>query len=242
MRADEVFPPVTRNVCHAGKKPGASVVEGHGVVGIDVEGPRSVHLREGETIRAMVTVAPAAADDEPSPEWLEACRRGDPEAFARLFEHYKDRVYSIALRFSGDPVEAADVTQDVFLKLLTRIGQFRGQSRFGTWIYRVVVNTCLDRSKTRPRELPLAEPFGSSGSQPPHQEEEATRAEAARQLARALALLDAAFRTPLLLRYVAGLSYAEIAEVLGLPPGTVASRISRGLLRLAKDLSHLKRI
>lgn len=189
----------------------------------------------------MVTVEPPnAAAGEPSPDLLEACRRGDREAFARLFEEQKDSVYSVAVHFCGDSAEAGDITQEVFLKLLTRIGQFRGQARFRTWLYRVVMNTFLDRSKARRREQSLGEAYRRSRDEPQRPEETFSRAERARQVARSLALLDAAFRAPLVLRYVAGLSYGEIGEALRLPPGTVASRISRGLRSLARELSHLE--
>lgn len=173
---------------------------------------------------------------EPDHWLLEACERGEREAFARLFEDYKDRVYAVALRLSGDPVEAADITQDVFLKLLTRIHQFRSEARFGTWLYRVVVNTFLDARKARRPSVPFDETaLGVSGVQSPGLDE--SRADLERSLAR----LDDVFRAPLVLRYVGGLSYAEIARTLQLSPGTVASRISRGLRDLGRDLSTPKR-
>jgi len=79
---------------------------------------------------------------------VEACRKGDPEAFRALYEAYKDKVYSIALYFfHGDPAAASDATQQVFLKLLRGIHQFRGDSGFSTWLYRMVVNTCMDSSR-----------------------------------------------------------------------------------------------
>jgi RNA polymerase sigma-70 factor (ECF subfamily) len=177
---------------------------------------------------------------EPAPELLAACRVGDRRAFERLFEQYKDRVYSVALHIGGDPSEAGDVTQDVFLKLLTRIGQYRGESRFQTWLFRIVVNTSRDRVKARRREGPLDEAAPGLRPQPPGQEEAAARGELSRHVARALAALDEAFRAPLVLRYHGDLSYEEIAQVLGISAGTVASRISRALASLAKELSHLR--
>lgn len=165
---------------------------------------------------------------------LEACGRGDREAFACLFEASKDRVYNLALRLSGDPSEAADVTQDVFLKLLTRVGQFRGGARFETWLHRVVVNVFLDRARARRRLVPLE---GSVRSDPgPEPDRDAQRAETARLVARGVAGLDEKLRLPLVLRFVGGLSYDEIAAVLDLPMGTVASRLSRALRELAASL------
>src|SRR5262249_33114804 len=82
---------------------------------------------------------------------IEACQRGDREAFRELFEAHKDRVWSIALHFTGDESAARDVTQQVFLKLFTNITQFRRESSFATWLYRMVVNACLDERRGRRR-------------------------------------------------------------------------------------------
>src|SRR5471030_1624347 len=90
-------------------------------------------------------------------ELVEACQRGDREAFRALFEAYKDRVYYIALRFSGDPAAAMDLAQDTFLKLFSCIGEFRGESAFSTWVYRLVVNSCLDHKRKAWRLIPIAD-------------------------------------------------------------------------------------
>src|SRR5437016_10628455 len=90
---------------------------------------------------------------------IAACQRGDSEAFRLVFQRYKDRVYSIALCFfDGNEATAKDVTQDVFVKLLTGISQFENRSEFSTWLYRLVTNTCLDRRRAFRRLLY----FGSS--------------------------------------------------------------------------------
>src|ERR1041385_8333445 len=85
---------------------------------------------------------------------VEGCRRGDQEAFRLLFEAHRDRVYSIALCFfDGNEATAKDVTQEVFLKLMTTIGRFQNRSQFSTWLYRVVRNACLDRRRSLRRLL-----------------------------------------------------------------------------------------
>src|ERR1700742_2048238 len=90
------------------------------------------------------------SDREISAEIIESCRLGDREAFRALYDVYKDRVYSIALYFfHGEQAVASDVTQQVFLKLITSIGQFRGDAAFSTWLYRLVVNGCLDVARRR---------------------------------------------------------------------------------------------
>lgn len=169
---------------------------------------------------------------EPDRALLDACERGEREAFAALFEGYKDRVYAVALRLTGDPSEAGDITQDVFLKLLTRIHQFRSEARFGTWLHRIVVNTFLDARKRRPHVVPFDEEAIPERARFPH----GHSPDLAYDVARSLARVDLVFRVPLVLRYVGGLSYAEIGETLGLPAGTVASRISRGVRDLAREL------
>ena len=81
-------------------------------------------------------------------EIIASCRSGDRDAFRVLYDTYKDRVYSISLYFfHGDPSAASDATQQVFLKLITRIAQFRGDSEFSTWLYRLVVNVCMDAAR-----------------------------------------------------------------------------------------------
>ena|SRR5438874_11704102 len=91
---------------------------------------------------------------------VEACRRGDQEAFRLLFEAHRHRVYSIALCFfDGNEAAAKDVTQEVFLKLMTRIEQFENRAEFATWLYRIVANTCLDWKRALRRFLP----FGPAG-------------------------------------------------------------------------------
>src|SRR5438552_18072266 len=99
--------------------------------------------------------------NEPSDrQTIAACQQGDRDALRLLFEAYKDRVYSIAIySMGGDPAAAADVTQQVFVKLMTRISQFRGTSEVTTWVYRLVVNCCVDEGRKERRFVPLAE-FG----------------------------------------------------------------------------------
>ena len=88
-------------------------------------------------------------------ELIEACQRGDTDAFRALFEQYKDRVYSIALRYSGNPAAAMDIAQDTFLKLLSRIGDYRSEASFDSWLYRLVVNSCIDDQRRGRRLTPF---------------------------------------------------------------------------------------
>jgi len=178
--------------------------------------------------------------DEPV---IEACRRGDRDAFRTLFETYKDKVFSIALYSTGgDRAFAEDITQQTFLKLFTAIQQFRGESEFTTWLYRLVVNACMDEQRRRKRLLPI-----DSIALPVHvgdktlQETQIVRNEVAEAVRSAIKDLKPKFRLPILLKYIEGLSYEEIAEVMACSKGTVASRLNRGHAQLAKRLAHLSK-
>lgn len=172
---------------------------------------------------------------------IEACQQGDRAAFQLLFETYKDKVFSIAVYSSGgDRATADDVTQQIFLKLFTAIRQFRGDSEFTTWLYRLVVNACLDERRRRRRLLPWGETVAvrnTSDKKP--QEKQFARLEVQEAVQAAIGELKPKFRLPILLKYIEGLSYEEIASVMGCSKGTVASRLNRGHSQLAKRLSHL---
>lgn len=177
-------------------------------------------------------------------EIIEACRRGDRDAFRALYDAYKDKVYSICLYyFHGDPATAADAAQQVFLKLITNIAQFRGNSDFSTWLYRLVANTCLDGARSaKAREAHVAKDVAVDTIAGSHsQEEDLARSQRARLVQDALSTLPPAFRLPLLLRYFDDLSYQEMAAALRCSMGTVASRLNRGHKMLAARLEALRK-
>lgn len=156
-------------------------------------------------------------------------RQGDREALRTLFLCHKDRVYATALGcLQGDRATAEDVTQEVFVKLAERIGQYRSEAAFTTYLHQITVNACLNELRRRQRLLPLSEtlptPEQSDGLIESH------------DLHVALAALPETLRAPLLLRYFEGFSYDEIAEALHCAPGTVASRLHRGIEALGKHL------
>ena len=173
---------------------------------------------------------------------IEACRDGDREAFRLLFETYKDKVFSIAVySLGGDEAAANDVSQQIFLKLMTAIGQFRGDSAFTTWLYRMVVNACIDEQRKRRRFLPFGDsvPMSKIEDRRP-QEKRYARLEVSESVQAAIKELTPKLRMPILLKYVEGLSYEEIAAVMGCSKGTIASRLNRGHRSLAKKLGHLR--
>jgi len=172
---------------------------------------------------------------------IAACQRGDRHALRVLFDEYKDRVYSIAVyALGGDETAAADVTQQVFLKLMTRINQFRGDSEFATWLYRMVVNTCRDEQRKVRRFLPLADLVLAKPSSRETQMKRYANREIAERVQTAVASLKPKLRWPIVLKYSEELSYEEIATVLGCSKGTVASRLNRAHKALAKKLDQFR--
>jgi RNA polymerase sigma-70 factor (ECF subfamily) len=173
---------------------------------------------------------------------IKDCQQGDREAFRLLFEAYKDRVFSIAVySFHGDQSAAGDITQQIFLKLMTSISQFRGESQFTTWLHRLVVNTCIDELRRRKRHLGFGQAVGlHTPGERKLPERRYERRELADAVKAAIGELKPKFRMPVLLKYVEGLSYEEIADVLGCSKGTVASRLNRGHKELARRLAHLR--
>jgi len=176
-------------------------------------------------------------------EVIQACQRGDADAFRVLFEGYQDRVYSIALRYSGNDATAMDIAQEVFLKLLSRIGEFRGEASFESWLYRLVVNCCLDHQRRGRRVAPfldgLLDAVCTSAESALHA---LMRAERDQRVQDVVGKLPPEQRIVVVLRYTEGLSYDEIAEILGCSPGTVASRLNRAHKVLERRLSHLREV
>jgi RNA polymerase sigma-70 factor (ECF subfamily) len=186
-----------------------------------------------------------------SKDLIESCQRGDREAFRELFEMHKDRVWTIALHFTGDEAAARDIAQQVFLKLFTAIGQFRHESSFTTWLHRLVVNACLDERRRRSRLISFdffgrgdededASAMDGKLAEQSVQEDHISQIELSATVKAAVKELKPKLRIAILLKYFEGLSYDEMARVLGCSPGTVASRLNRGHKELARKLAHLK--
>ena len=172
-------------------------------------------------------------------------RGGDEDAFERLVLDNQNKVYSLALRLTGDREEAADLAQEAFLRAWQGLAAFQGESSFATWIYRLTTNVCIDylRRKKRRQEVEpavslddedsgWAEP-ADAGQDPQRKLEEAERS---RALSRGLERLPEHQRQVLVMRELSGLSYQEIGAATGLDLGTVKSRIARARLALRKIL------
>ena len=184
---------------------------------------------------ARVTENPTNSD------LLARCRNGDREAMRDLYVLNQRRVFSVAMNyFGGDRETAEDITQKVFLKILTRI-DFRGESEFTTWLYRVTVNACTDEARKMNRFLDITGVFGLGGPRVGHVQQLMAESEEISEVVRGEVLkLKPKFRMPVVLKYVEGLSYQEIADVLQCSTGTVASRLNRGLKMLESRLGHLR--
>lgn len=164
---------------------------------------------------------------------VERHRSGDAHAFDEVYERFGEMVYNLALRLSGNREEAADLTQEIFLRIYRHLGSFGGRSTLKTWIFRVALNHCRDRlSRFSPAILPIEEGMEDGGTtlaDPARSPEEmALAADDGRRVSAGLSLLPQVFREAVVLRDLEGLSYDEIAEVLGVRVGTVRSRIARG--------------
>ena len=171
---------------------------------------------------------------EPTAELLAACEHGDRDAQRRIYERYQQPIYRLAYRLVGSQ-DAADLTQQIFLQLFQKMGQFIGRSRFRTWLYRLAVNECLQHLRRRKRQTNrrlTTEPVDSSPS-------EAARWEQHELLQHALSLLEPELRTIFLLKEIEHLSYAELADALEIPEGTVASRLNRARTQLKTSLIEL---
>jgi RNA polymerase sigma-70 factor (ECF subfamily) len=158
---------------------------------------------------------------------------GDAGAFEDLVRRHEQRIYNLCLRMLGRPEDARDATQDTFLTALRKLGSFRGDAAFSTWLHRVAVNACFDilRKRGRRAEEPLPEDPG------PGPGDVAETAADVVDVQAALLRVPEEFRAVLVLHDVQDLPYDEIAEILGIPMGTVKSRLHRGRLALAALLS-----
>jgi len=179
---------------------------------------------------------------------VEAARAGDRDALDILLRRHYDRLYALCRRVTGNDADGQDACQEALIAIVRGLGGFDGRSAFATWAYRVATNACLDelrRRRRRPEPVAPEEPAslspGTTGpagpaagpAGPDTADSVATRVD----LDVALATLAPEFRMAVVLRDLCGLSYDDIADVVGVPPGTVRSRISRGRAALAPLLA-----
>ena len=172
-------------------------------------------------------------------------QHGDTEAFSVLVAAYEKNVFNVALQMTGNREDAQDMAQEAFLKAWRSLPEFRGESKFSVWLYRIVSNVCLDfkrRQSRRPSSsLTVEDDEGETLQLDIADESQSPEALLERKLTReavrrGLASLPDEQRQILLLREIQGLSYEEIGEVMDLEPGTVKSRIFRARKKLCAFL------
>jgi RNA polymerase sigma-70 factor (ECF subfamily) len=190
---------------------------------------------------------------EPSTVLVQRAQAGDRDALSALVQSQQTYVYSIAMSLMHNPADASDMTQEAFVRLLRSLGTYRGETKFTTWLYRLVTNICLDglRRRGRPVES-LDEPASTQAGDETqtagerladsdrwtHPEEELELRESATEVRAALDQLPSAQRLALTLHYFQEMRYEDIADTMGLPLNTVKSHIRRGKERLALLLSN----
>lgn len=166
--------------------------------------------------------------------WVARCLQGDASAFEPIVARYQRVLFSVALRMVGSHEDALDATQNAFVRAYEGLDTYDPNRRFFSWIYRIVVNECLNLRRARHPTEPLPEAVGESAEPGPLQIVEA--AERSAWIDAALVQLSEEHRLVVVLRHFAELSYAEISEAIGVPEKTVKSRLFEARHRLGEVL------
>jgi len=179
--------------------------------------------------------------------------RGDTEAFRTIVERYQERVYNVAFQMTGSHEDSLDLAQDSFLRVFRALSSFKGDSSLGTWIHRIAHNIVIDELRKRRRRPVVAMSTDTvvitedgehmlewSAPMDEAPEEQLLRAEKKREIEQALQRISPEHRSVLVMRDIEGLTYEEVAEVLGLNVGTVKSRLNRARLALREKLKVME--
>jgi RNA polymerase sigma-70 factor (ECF subfamily) len=186
----------------------------------------------------------AAAQPLTPDSLIEQCLAGDQRAWEQVVRQNWRKVFNVAYKFVGKHDEAEDLTQDIFLKIFRALSTFDRRANFQTWIISISRNLCIDHYRSvRKERQTIARDVDSNDLQPATSErgpyQVAEHLDLRAQLRQALETLPVTLRTAVVLRDLQELSYQEIADRLGLPEGTVKSRINRGRIELAHQLKRL---
>jgi len=171
-------------------------------------------------------------------------QKGDHDAFEQIVTAFEKKVYNMALRYTNDPEDALDISQEVFLRVYRFLPNYKGNSTLSTWIYRITMNVCHDTAGKKSNLNELSLDAGDDDEKPITEisdvrfdpEKEFERKQTKELIARGIALLDSEQRDAIIMRDINGMSYDEIADVLGLSQGTVKSRIFRAREKLKNFL------
>ncbi|HLB85693.1 MAG TPA: sigma-70 family RNA polymerase sigma factor, partial [Steroidobacteraceae bacterium] len=187
----------------------------------------------------------AAAQPATPDSLIEQCLAGDQSAWEQIVRQNWRKVFNVAYKFVGKHDEAEDLTQDIFLKIFKALKTFDRRANFQTWIISISRNLCIDHYRSvRKERQTIARDVDSNDLQPASVERgpyaQAEHQDLRAQLRQALETLPITLRTAVVLRDLQELSYQEIADRLGLPEGTVKSRINRGRIELAHQLKRVQ--
>jgi RNA polymerase sigma-70 factor (ECF subfamily) len=187
----------------------------------------------------------AAAQPATPDSLIEQCLAGDQVAWEQIVRQNWRKVFNVAYKFVGKHDEAEDLTQDIFLKIFKALKSFDRRANFQTWIISISRNLCIDHYRSvRKERQTIARDVDSNDLQPATSDRgpyaQAEHQDLRAQLRQALETLPITLRTAVVLRDLQELSYQEIADRLGLPEGTVKSRINRGRIELAHQLRRLQ--
>ena len=193
--------------------------------------------RNRRIVRDLRTTAPLVYERLSDPILVRRARDGDKLALEALCSRHSDRVHRIALHVLRDPEDARDAAQDSLVKLVQRVGQFKGQSQFSTWLHRLVVNTCKDVAQARwsTRTEPLLEDRRVASDGDPARS--LTASETRKELGRCLAELPAAQAQVVALKDAFDVPFEEISEATGMPVGTAKCYAHRGRIGMRERLS-----
>jgi RNA polymerase sigma-70 factor (ECF subfamily) len=190
---------------------------------------------------------------DPDAELVLSCQRTSASSlegdYRRLYDRYKDRVYNVCFRITGSPTDALDASQETFGILFRRLGEFRFESRFSSWVYRIAVNASIDvRRRARSRRVASLEGLRDESSNEPAKFDladrmvempsiSASRRELEQAIQLAISRLSPKLRAIVVLRYIENLSYEEVSEALRISLGTVKSRLARAHEALDRELT-----
>jgi RNA polymerase sigma-70 factor, ECF subfamily len=199
----------------------------------------------GPTDGALGTRAPVSRPVDPDQALLEALRHGEPTAAERLVTTYGDRAYRLAIRITGNPADAEEVVQDALWAVVRKIGAFRGDSAFASWLYRIVANGACQKIRRRRTDISLDEFTAMLDDDRCREadwstrlEDPALQSELRKALTAAIAALPIDYRAVIVLRDVEALSTREVADTLGLTIANVKSRTHRARLFLRNRLGR----
>jgi RNA polymerase sigma-70 factor (ECF subfamily) len=179
-------------------------------------------------------------DKDSDLDLLARYRNGDRSAFARLVEKYQGPLYNAAYRVLGNPEDALDTTQVVFLRVAERLDEYDPQYRFFSWIYRIALNESLNLKRRNRREEPLDEEAEIQGADSASPEWQASETEISRHIQKALMSMTTQDRMVLTLRHFSECSYRDIGYILDLEEKTVKSRLFEARQRLSVLLKDLR--